>query len=190
MAIYSNIARTGTVTFSLYEAIPADFNFPPDFEVGQPGVTPGELADFKPAVDPLWTSGPTSVTFESDGPTNLNLTTLVFSDINTLVPDDLFWSIKFENLSNYVDGGSFGPKLEDAADLGPAGAGTDPSRLYQRSSDRFLGDWFPIWLDIDEPPTSTLSLQLSAIPEPGVAMLSLLGTLVLLRRRRPASVGG
>jgi hypothetical protein len=186
LAIYSDIDRTGVVTFSIYNAVPADFNFPPDFEIGQPGVTPGTLADFKPAIDPLWTSGPQLVSFEGKGASNLNLTELVFSDINVLVPDDLFWSIKFDMLSDYTDGGIFGPKLEDAADLGPAGAETDGSRFYKRPGDRGLGDWIPTWLPVNAPPTSTLSLQLTAIPEPGIVALSLLGTLALLRRRRTA----
>ncbi|MEP4077543.1 hypothetical protein [Haloferula sp.] len=184
--VYSDIERTGVVTFSLYDAVPADFNFPPDFEVGQPGVTPGALADFKPAVDPIYTSGPKAVFFESDAPSGLNLTELVFSDINTLVADDLFWSIKFELISDYTDGGPFGPKLENAADLGPSGAMTDPSRLYQRDGDRGTGDWIPIWLGQSAPPTSTLSAQINAIPEPGVVVLSFLGSLALLRRRRTA----
>ncbi|MEM9235348.1 MAG: hypothetical protein AAGB14_01115 [Verrucomicrobiota bacterium] len=186
VVVYSNSPRTGVVTFSLYEAVPADFNFPPDFEVGQPGVPPGPLADFKPAVDPIYTSGPKAVFFQGAGAGGLNLNEVIFSDINTLVPDDLFWTIKFEQLTGYTDGGLFGPKLENGADVGPAGATTDASRLYQRSTARGTGDWIPIWIDSSAPPTSTLSVEINAVPEPAVALLSLIGTLALLRRRRTA----
>ena len=178
---YSNIARTGSLTFSIYGIVPEDIDYGP---TGQPGVTPGALADFKPNTTPLWTSGPTTVTFTGGGATGLNLDQVVFSGINTLVPDDLYWSIKIESLSNY-NGTGFGPKLENAADLGPSGAETDGSRFYVRAPG---GDWSPQWLNQQPAPTSTLSLQLtaSAVPEPSVALLSFVGSLALLRRRRAA----
>lgn len=182
VAVYSNIPRNATVTFSIYEATAADFNFPPGSIIGQPGVTPGPMADLKPLETPIYTTGPRSLSFTGDGIAGNDLNTLVFSGINTLVPDEIFWSIRFEDVSNYSDGGAFGPKLEDAADLQPGDAGTDGSRLYFR--DAGSPDWLPTWLGAGAPPTSTLSLQLSTIPEPASTLLVLAGTSLLLRRRR------
>jgi hypothetical protein len=183
VTIYSNVARQATVTLSFYQAIVDDHDY--DGSVGQPGVTPGVLAGFRPADTPLWTSGPMVFQFEGDGPSNLNLNQLVFADIHTLVPDDLFWSVKFENIANYSDGGAFGPKLEDAASLTPTGAATDPSRFYVRSGDT-EGEWVPVWISTEAPPTSTLSFQLTAvqIPEPSAALLLCAGAGFAWRRRR------
>lgn len=180
VAFYSNVARTGLVTLSFYNIVPEDINYGP---TGQSGVTPGALSDFKPDVTPLWTSGPTTVSFSSGGATGLALNEIIFSDINTLVPDNLYWSIKFDSLTNF-SGSGFGVKLEDAVNLGPTGAETDPSRFYVRAP----GDeWTPTWLTLGTTsPTSTLSLKLTAVPEPSAALLSLFGCLALLRRRRIA----
>ena len=183
VTIYSNIARQATVTLSFYQAVEDDTDY--GGPVGQPGVTPGPLAGYRPADTALWTSGPMVFQLEGDGPSNLNLNQLIFSDIHTLVPDDIFWSVKFENISNYSDGGAFGPKLEDAASLAPTGASTDPSRMYYR--DESGEGWMPIWISTASPPTSTLSLQLTAnqVPEPSAALL-LFGSagLVWFRRRK------
>ena len=183
VTVYSNVDRQATVTLSFYGAVQVELNV--EDPTGQPGVIPGNLADFQPADVPLWTSGPLTFQLDDDGPTNLNLNQLVFSNINTLVPDDIFWSVKFENVTNYSDGGAFGPKLENAADLGPAGAETDPSRFYARG-DFSSEAWVPVWLTSDAPPTSTLSLHLTAnpVPEPSVSLLAGLAALGLLRRRR------
>ena len=185
VAVYSNVPRTATVTFSLYDATSADFNFPPGTVIGQPGVRPGPMSDLKPLETPIYTTGPRTLSFTGDGPQNDQLNTLVFAGINTLVPDEIFWAIKFENVSNYSDGGPFGPKLESAADLDPDDAATDPSRLYSRTPGVADGQWLPTWLATEAPPTSTLSLQLTAtIPEPGTAVLVLLGAAGLFRRHR------
>lgn len=178
VTLYSNLARQATVTLSFYQAVP-DENAGAG---GQPGVPPGALAHFRPADTPLWTSGPVLFQVADDGPNNLNLNQLIFSDINTLVPDQLFWSVKFQNISDYSDGGAFGPKLEDAANLAPTGASTDPSRFYLRDDG---GEWQAAWLSSNAPPTSSLSLQLTAIPipEPSVAWLAAVA-LVAWRRRR------
>jgi MYXO-CTERM domain-containing protein len=180
VTLYSNVARQATVTLSFYQAVPYEGGV----TGGQPGVTPGDLAAFRPADTPLWTSGPVVFQIAGDGADNLNLNQLLFADINTLVPDDLFWSVKFEAISNYSDGGAFGPKLEDAVDLAPTGASTDPSRLYLRG-DFSAGEWQPVWLASNAPPTSSLSLQLTAhpVPEPSVALLAA-GVLAAWRRRR------
>lgn len=178
ITLYSNVARQATVTLSFYAAVPTEF---PDFE-GQPGTTPGALAAFQPADTALWTSGPMVFSLESDGANNLNLNQLVFSNINTLVPDDIFWSVQFSNITNYSDGGAFGPKLEDAATLGPNGAATDPSRFYLRDPG---DDWMPVALGSSPQPTSTLSLQLTAtVPEPASAVLAVAGMVMGLSRRR------
>src|SRR5690606_32460900 len=79
VAIYSDFARRGSGTLSFYNIVPEDIDYGPD--TGQPGVTPGALADFKPDVAPLWTSGPTLVSFAGGGSTGLNLNELVFADI-------------------------------------------------------------------------------------------------------------
>lgn len=182
--LYSNIDRQATVTLSFYEAVLDETNY--EDPLGQPGVIPGALAGFKPADTPLWSSGPLVFSIEGDGTNNLNLNQLIFSNINTLVPDDIFWSVKFESITNYSDGGSFGPKLEDAAALEPTGAETDPSRFFARGefSD---GEWTPVWLTSGAPPTSTLSLQLTAVPEPSTALLCAAGAAAgLLRCRRRA----
>jgi len=178
VTLYSNVARQATVTLSFYAAVPALTEFE-----GQPGVIPGALAGFQPADTALWTSGPTVFSLDGDGASNLNLNQLVFSNINTLVPDDIFWSIQFSNVTNYSDGGAFGPKLENAANLAPTGAATDPSRFYLRDP----GDeWIPVALGTAAPPTSTLSLQLTAVPEPSAAVLVAVAAAGLLRRRRRA----
>ena len=183
VTIYSNIARQATVTLSFYQAIVDDNEY--EGPIGQPGVTPGPLAGYRPADTPLWTSGPTVFQLEGDGPNNLNLNQLVFADIHTLVPDDLFWSVKFENIGDYSDGGAFGPKLEDAASLAPTGAATDPSRFYVRGG-LTEGEWIPVWISTEAPPTSTLSLQLTAtqIPEPSVAFLLVAGAGLSFFRER------
>lgn len=180
ITLYSNIARQATVTLSFYAAVPTEF---PDF-AGQPGTTPGDLAAYQPALTPLWTSGPVLFSLEGDGASNLNLNQLLFANINTLVPDDIFWSVQFSNVTNYTDGGAFGPKLENAATLAPTGAATDPSRFYLRDP----GDeWQVVSLGSAPPPTSTLSLQLTAVPEPGSALLlAAAATTGLIRRRRAA----
>jgi hypothetical protein len=180
ITLYSNVARQATVTLSFYAAVPTEF---PDIE-GQPGTTPGALAAFQPAIAPLWSSGPIVFTLEGDGANNLNLNQLVFSNINTLVPDDIFWSLQFTNVTNFSDGGAFGPKLENAATLGPTGAETDPSRFYLRDSG---GEWQAVALGSAPPPTSTLSLQLTAtpVPEPASTILLVAGAAAgLIRRRR------
>lgn len=183
VTVYSNVARQVTATLSFYEIVEDETNY--EDPIGQPGVTPGALAGFKPADNPIWSSGPLLFSVEGDGSNNLNLNQLVFSNINTLVPDDIFWAITFENISNYSDGGPFGPKLEDAAALDPTGAETDPSRFYARGefSD---GQWLPVWLSSGAPPTSTLSIQLTAVPEPSSALLVAGVAAGLLRRRRHA----
>jgi hypothetical protein len=182
VTVYSNIARQATVTLSFYQAILDDNEY--EGPIGQPGVTPGPLAGYRPADLPLWTSGPLVFQFEDDGPANMNLSQIVFGNIDTLVPDDLFWSVKFENISNYSDGGAFGPKLENAADLTPIGAETDPSRFYVRSGDT-EGEWMPVWISTPAPPTSTLSLQLTAtqVPEPSAILLCAMAGLAWRRRR-------
>ncbi|WP_035609242.1 PEP-CTERM sorting domain-containing protein [Haloferula sp. BvORR071] len=176
LTLYSNVARQATVTLSFYAAVPAEFEVE-----GQPGVTPGALAAFQPADTPLWSSGPVVYILEGDGANNLNLNQLVFANINTVVPTDIFWSVQFSNVTNYTDGGAFGPKLENAANLGPTGAATDPSRIYLRDPG---GEWFPVSLGTPAPPTSTLSLQLAAVPEPASALLLVVGAIVGLGRRR------
>ena len=183
VTLYSNVDRQATVTLSFYQAVLDDINY--DDPLGQPGVIPGALAGFKPSDTPIWSSGPLVFSIEGDGTNNLNLNQLVFSDINTLVPNDIFWSVKFESITNYSDGGPFGPKLEDAAELEPTGAETDPSRFFARGefSD---GEWLPVWLTSGAPPTSTLSLQLTAVPEPSAALLCAGAAAGLLRRRRRA----
>ncbi len=181
VTIYSNVARQASVTLSFYSAVVDDHEY--EGPVGQPGVTPGDLAGFRPADTPLWSSGPLVFSIEGDGTNNLNLNQLVFSNINTVVPDDIFWSVTFTDVTNYSDGGAFGPKLEDAANLGPAGAETDPSRFYLRGGG---GEWVPVWLMTSAPPTSSLSIQLTAVPEPSAVLLCLFGVLGLIRRRRAA----
>ena len=182
VTVYSNVARQASVTLSFYAAVPDENEY--EGPLGQPGVTPGNLAGFRPADNPLWTSGALLFSFEGDGSNNLNLNELVFSGINTLVPDDIFWALTFTDISNYSDGGAFGPQLEDAANLGPVGAETDPSRLYLREQD---GEWLPVWLMTGAPPTSTLSIQLTTtVPEPSAALLGALGVAGLIRRRRAA----
>ncbi|MCW1912614.1 hypothetical protein OJ996_03445 [Luteolibacter sp. GHJ8] len=181
VTVYSNVARQGSVTLSFYTAVPDENEY--EGPVGQPGVTPGNLAGFRPSDTPLWSSGPLLFSFQDDGSNNLNLNELVFSGINTLVPDDIFWTLTFTDISNFSDGGAFGPKLEDAALLGPVGAETDPSRFYLRDPG---GEWIPVWLATNAPPTSTLSIQLTAVPEPSAALLGILGVAGLIRRRRTA----
>jgi hypothetical protein len=181
VTIYSNVARQASVTLSFYSAVVDETEY--EGPIGQPGVTPGNLAGFRPAETALWSSGPLVFSIEGDGANNLNLNQLVFSNINTLVPDDIFWSVTFTDITNYSDGGAFGPKLENAADLGPAGAETDPSRFYLREAG---GEWLPVWLMTDAPPTSTLSIQLNAVPEPSVGLLCVLAGAGLIRRRRTA----
>ena len=182
VTIYSNVARQASVTLSFYSAVVDENEY--EGPIGQPGVTPGDLAGFRPADTPLWASGPLVFTIEGDGTNNLNLNQLVFSNINTLVPDDIFWAVTFTDVTNYSDGGAFGPKLEDVADLGPAGAETDPSRFYLRDAG---GEWLPVWLMTNAPPTSTLSIQLTAVPEPSAGLIGvLLAGAGLIRRRRAA----
>lgn len=184
VTVYSNVAREVTATLSFYQAVLDETNY--EDPLGQPGVIPGDLAGFKPSDNPIWSSGPLVFSVSDDGTNNLNLNQLVFSNINTLVPDDLFWSITFENITNYSDGGAFGPKLEDAAALQPTGAETDPSRFYARG-DFSEGEWMPVWLTSAAPPTSTLSIQLTAVPEPSSLLLVAGGVATgLLRRRRGA----
>lgn len=184
VTIYSNVARQVTATLSFYSAVEDEVNY--EGPLGQPGVIPGALAGYKPSESAIWSSGPLVFSVDGDGSNNLNLSQLVFSNINTLVPDDIFWSITFENISNYSDGGAFGPKLEDAAALQPTGAETDPSRFYARG-DITDGEWTPVWLTSAAPPTSTLSIQLTAVPEPSSVLLIAGGVVAgLLRRRRCA----
>ena len=183
VTIYSNVARQLTATLSFYTAVEDETNY--EDPLGQPGVLPGALAGFKPSDLPIWSSGPLLFSVDGDGANNLNLSQLVFSNINTLVPDDVFWSITFENISNYSDGGAFGPKLEDAATLQPTGAETDPSRFFARG-DITEGEWMPVWLTSAAPPTSTLSIQLTAVPEPSTTLLIASMAAGLIARRRRA----
>ncbi len=182
VTVYSNVARQVTATLSFYQVVEDETNY--EDPLGQPGVNPGALAGFKPAETPLWSSGPLLFSVEGDGSNNLNLNQLVFSNINTLVPDDIYWSIKFESITNYSDGGPFGPKLENAAALDPTGAETDPSRFYVRGEELTEGEWLPVWLTSAAPPTSTLSIQLTAVPEPSAVLLFAGAAMGLLRRRR------
>jgi len=182
ITVYSNVARQVTATLNFYQAVEDETNY--EDPLGQPGVIPGALASFKPAETPIWSSGPLVFSVDGDGNNNLNLNQLVFSNINTLVPDDIFWSITFENISNYSDGGAFGPKLEDAATLVPTGAETDPSRFYARG-DFSDDEWLPVWLNSGAPPTSTLSIQLTAVPEPSsVLLVAGMAAGLIVRRRR------
>ena len=183
VTVYSNVARQVTATLSFYQIVEDETNY--EGPLGQPGVDPGALAGFKPAETPLWSSEPLVFSVDGDGSNNLNLNQLVFSNINTLVPDDIFWSIKFESISNYSDGGPFGPKLENASALSPSGAATDPSRFYARG-EFSEGEWMPVWLTSGAPPTSTLSIQLTAVPEPSTVLLLAGMAAGMIRRRRGA----
>jgi hypothetical protein len=181
VTIYSNVARQASVTLSFYSAVVDENEY--EGTIGQPGVTPGNLSGFRPADNPLWSSGPLVFSLEGDGANNLNLNQLVFSNINTVVPDDIFWAVTFTDITSYSDGGAFGPKLENASNLGPSGAETDPSLFYLRESG---GEWVPVWLMTNAPPTSTLSIQLTAVPEPSAGVLGAVVVAGLLRRRRTA----
>lgn len=172
--VFSNLRRTGDVTFSIYAAIPVS----PVLD-GQPGVPEGPLANFQPAVNPL-----ASVTLEDFVFASGVSTEVVFSGIDTLVDDDLFWAVEFEEVSNLSGSGLFGPFLGNADNLVPPNSSTDPSRLYSRSEDVFGNAWVVTSVQGQPPVTSSLGVRITAIPEPSVGLLAFVGALGLLRRRR------
>jgi hypothetical protein len=175
VSIYSNVARSAEVTFSIYEAIPED-------RYGPSGST-SPLAGLRPADTPLWTSGETLVNFTGPGLNKLGLNTLNFTGINTLVPTDLFWSISFTDVTGLTKTSVFGPKLGNASAVGPAGAADDPGRIYIRDAEHFNGEWVRGTL-----PNSNyaLTVTLNAVPEPSVTLLIAGVTFAgFMRRRRP-----
>lgn len=178
LSVISNVARTGDVTFSIYEPVPVGVVQP-----GQDGTTPGALAAFQPADAALASVTLTNVSFTAGAG---NPTELIFSGIDTLVGDDLFWAIEFENVSNLSGQDQFGPLLGNANGLTVPGSETDPSRLYSRSEDVFGNAWVVTTLSGQAPPTSSLAVTITAVPEPSTVLLSFFGALGLLRRRRVA----
>ncbi|MDB6079071.1 MAG: sorting protein [Akkermansiaceae bacterium] len=165
VAVYSDVARTATITLSLYAAIPEDRGYPPTGSISP-------LTGLRPADTPLWTSGPLNLSLASDGPTNQALNQLIFSGINTLVPTDIFWAITFSNVTSSASG-NFGPKFGDPANASPTGALNDPGQLYQRDPDTSNGDWVPSTL-FDQGgnvPNESLGFALTAVPEPSVPVL-------------------
>lgn len=178
--VFSNLRRTGDVTFSIYAAIPVS-----PIQPGQPGVPEGALAGYQPAVNPL-----ASVTLEDFVFAGGVSTEVVFSGIDTLVDDDLFWAVEFEEISNLSGSGLFGPFLGNAGSLTVPGSETDPSRLYSRSEDLFGNAWLVTSVQGQAPITSSLAVSITAIPEPSVGFLALAGALGLLRRRRRPKAAG
>lgn len=176
--VFSNLRRTGDVTFSIYAAIPVSPVLP-----GQPGVPEGALASFQPAVNPL-----ASVTLEDFVFAGGVSTEVVFSGIDTLVDDDLFWAVEFEEVSNLSGPGLFGPFLGNSDSL-VLPESTDPSRLYSRSEDLFGNAWLVTSVQGQAPVTSSLAVRITAIPEPSVGFLAFVGALGLLRRRRLKAAG-
>ncbi|MCH7226131.1 PEP-CTERM sorting domain-containing protein [Haloferula sp. A504] len=174
--VFSNLGRTGDVTFSIYAAIPVS-----SIQPGQPGVIPGDLAAFQPDVNPL-----ASVTLEDFVFAGGVSTEVVFSGIDTLVGDDIFWAVEFEEVSNLSGSGLFGPFLGNAGSLTVPGSETDPSRLYSRSEGVFDNAWVVTSVSGQPPVTSSLAVSITAIPEPGTGFLVLAGAIGLLRRRRSA----
>jgi len=180
LRVLSDVGRTGDVTFSIYDAVPADPSG------GQPGVTPGDLASFQPASSPLSSVTLSEVSFGgSFAPTEL-----IFSGLDTLVGDDLFWAIEFNNVTGQSP--TFGIYLGNSESLPVSGSATDPSRLYSRASDSDA--WAlsayddPDFANRNPPLTSSLAVSISAtaVPEPTVGILAALGAMGLLRRRRTA----
>ena len=54
VTIYSNVARQASVTLSFYSAVVDETEY--EVPLGQPGVTPGDLAGFRPGGRGLWSS--------------------------------------------------------------------------------------------------------------------------------------
>lgn len=182
LRVLSSVERTGDVTFSLYGVTAADPSG------GQPGVTPGALAAFQPGATALGSVTLNSVNFGG----NFGPTELIFSGLDTLVGDDLFWAIEFNNVTGLDQDALFGVFLGNSDVLPVTGSATDPSRLYRRGSG--ASSWElaafddPTYAERTPPLTSSLAVSISAtaVPEPTVAVLGLLGVMGLLRRRRAA----
>lgn len=156
--VYSDVARTAEVTFSIYQAIPEN-RYP---ATGSTSL----VANLQPGAA-LWTSGPQTITFTDDGPSNLALNQLIFSGINTLVPDNIFWAISFDKVTNLTT--KFGPELGAASSVKPTGAANDPSRIYQRNPDQYNG----VWVQSSLPQSNlALTIGLTAVPEPSVSALA------------------
>jgi hypothetical protein len=147
--VYSNIARSASVTASLYARSSTG--------------TPETL---------LWTDT-LSLAFH-DNLTNAGINQILFDGIDVVAPDDLIWTVSFAAITPYDPATpgqrEFGPILNEAARLGPAGAATDPAMFWQRA----VGS--PLWLQssLASGHDSTLSALLSAnpVPEPVSSMLA------------------
>lgn len=167
LIVVSDSVRTADVTFSLYEAIP----------VGAPSP---DLEDLRPADTALGSVTLSNVSFTAGA---VNPTQLIFSGIDTLVSDTVFWAVEFENVSNLTPQSQFGPLLGNPNALTVGGSATDPARLYSRDEDLFSNAWLETTIPGQN---STLAVTITAVPEPSVALLSLLAVTGLLRRRRTA----
>lgn len=168
LRVRSESRQTGDVTFSLYEA------------VGQGGLIT-DLSDLRPGTTPLASVTLTDVTFNAA--TDLGSgTELIFSGIDTLVEDQVFWAVRFENVEPLNEPGPFGIFFGLADNLTPAGAATDPTQFFGRNTDS--GPFISIPFDDSRIPDNTFAVRITAIPEPTSAALVLIGLAGFLCRRR------
>jgi len=186
--VYSDISRSVTVTASLYATAPFD---PSAYTMAptQPGTTSGPVDLMQPGT-PIWSSGPLTFSLAASDPFTPSVDYLVFNNINTTLPNTVFWSVQFNSIGSYAGGAGFGMIYRNAADVTPVGAATDANRFFVRNTS-VSSIWSPSFLPsvpsaYTPPITSTFGVQLDAVtlPEPTTSMLSLCSAGLLFRRRR------
>ena len=163
--MYSDLVRDASVTSSLWLKDPG---------TGAPAA-------------PFWSS--TQAVHFDGNLVNAGLVEVGFSGIDLVVPDEFFWSVRFNDVSSFdpqdEELSYFGPTLNSADNLGPAGATTDPEVFWQHR----VGESFWTTSTLESGADATLSATLSAlpVPEPAVPGMALLGLAAWLRRRRSFS---
>lgn len=108
------------------------------------------------------------------------LNVVSFSGVNTVVPQDVYWSVRFDNL---VKGGFdiFGPQIAVASNLQPAGASTDNTRYYFKDVG---APSFQQRSVIGADSSFAVVMEAQVVPEPsGALLLAFGGAIVLLRLR-------
>jgi len=136
----------------------------------------------------LWQSTILSQPFTA-APGSGDFRDLSWTMINTPVPNNIYWGVRFNNVSDTIT--TLGPREGSLPSITPAGANSDPQTLYVQNVGFEGGsfeqyDFFINGNDIQDNLAVRLTgYSLATVPEPQVLMLFVVGgSMLLLFRRR------